>query len=133
MPMFGGTTMPHSGDELGADLVDLWEAGQYQLKPVAQQFRLAAGNLLLTDSVGHNFYRDGKLGGPYGPAKPAFDDFRDAVFEILRTTAENLELTGDAMVLAADEYAQTDDVAAKKFQELQPAVEAAHPQDGTPQ
>ncbi|MGA5305436.1 hypothetical protein ACPCHT_36440 [Nucisporomicrobium flavum] len=125
--------MPHSGDELGADLVDLWEAGQYELKPVAGQIREAAGALLLADNSGYNWYRDGKLGGPYGPAKPAWESLRDDFFEILRTTAENLDLTGDAMVLAADEYASTDSVAGKKFEELKPAVEAAHAQDGVPQ
>ena len=124
--------MPHRGDELGADLVDLWEAGKYELKPVAQQFRLAAGRLLLADNSGYNWYRDGKLGGPYGTAKGPFEELRDAFFEVLRTTAENLDLTGDAMVMAAEEYAGADGAAKKKFEELRPAVDSAHVDDKGP-
>ncbi|MBB4764699.1 hypothetical protein ACFQFC_10865 [Amorphoplanes digitatis] len=122
--------MSHSGEELGADLVDLWEAGRYELKPVAGQIRYAAAQLLQADAGGYNWYRDGKLSGPYGPAKPAWESLRDDFFEILRTTAENLDLTGDALVLAAEQYANTDSVAAKKFEELKPAVTAAHQPDG---
>jgi hypothetical protein len=118
--------MGHTGDELGADCLDLWEAGYYELKPLVDIFRDAAAQLDMTDAGMYNMYRDSKLGGPYGPVRDVWVDFRDDVFAILRETAENLDLTGDALMLAANEYMKSDQVAKDKFRELQPAVIAAH-------
>ena len=121
--------MGHTGEELGADCADLWEAGHYELKPLGAQFRDAAAKLAQTEDGEYNFWRDSKLGGPYGPVRPVWADFCDDVFDVLRQTAENLELTGDALVLAANEYANSDDVARRKFEELKPAIIEAQKTD----
>ncbi|MDT5040465.1 MAG: hypothetical protein QOE51_1450 [Actinoplanes sp.] len=124
--------MGHVGEELGADCLDLWEAGYYELKPLAATFRDAAGKLDLADTGLGNLYRDSLLGGPYGPVRDAWSDFRDDVFTILRETAENLNLTGDALMTAANEYMASDTTAQNTFKALQPAVVAAHPQNPVP-
>jgi hypothetical protein len=124
--------MGHTGEELGADCLDLWEAGYYELKPLASIFRDAAGKLDLTDTGMYNMYRDSKLSGPYGPLRDVWVEFRDDVFNVLRETAENLELTGDALMLAAQEYMNSDQAAKDKFAQLQPAVVAAHPEKEPP-
>lgn len=110
--------MGHTGDQLGADCADLWEAGQFKLKPLAEEFREAASHLDRADSGLSNMHRDGKLGGPYGPVREAWTAFRDDVFAALRETAESLELTGDALILAANEYARTDTEARRKFDQM---------------
>jgi len=124
--------MGHTGEELGADCLDLWEAGYYELKPLAQIFRDAAGKVDLADGGMSNMYRDDKLGGPYGPVRDVWSDFRDDVFAILRATAENLDLTADALMLAASEYIRSDQAAKDKLRQLQPAVIAAHPEKEPP-
>ncbi|GII21756.1 hypothetical protein [Planosporangium mesophilum] len=122
--------MGHTGEELGADCVDLWQAGNYELKPLGAQFRDAAAQLARTEECEYNFWRDTKLGGPYGPVRQVWADFRDEVVDILRQTAENLELTGDALILAANRYADTDEDAKRTFTDLKPAVIEAHKDDG---
>ncbi len=124
--------MGHTGEELGADCLDIWEAGYYELKPLAGIFRDAAAKLDMTESGMYNMYRDSKLGGPYGPVRYVWADFRDDVFAILRETAENLDLTGDALMLAANEYMRSDQAAKDTFNRLQPAVVAAHPEQAPP-
>ncbi|MEO3743484.1 hypothetical protein [Plantactinospora sp. B5E13] len=114
--------MGHTGEELGADCVDLWEGGYFELKPLGAQFGEAAGRLALTEGHEGCFWRSSELGGPYGPVRQVWADFRDEVHVILRETAENLDLTGDALILAANEYLETDTVAKRKFEELKPAV-----------
>jgi len=121
--------MGHTGEELGADCADLWEAGHYELKPLGARFRDAAAKLALTEDGEHNFWRDTNLGGPYGPVRSIWADFRDDVFDVLKETATNLELTGDALILAANQYLAADDVARQKFDELKPAVIAAQEAD----
>jgi hypothetical protein len=122
--------MGHTGEELGADCVDLWEAGYYELKPLGAQFRDAAAKLALTEDGESNFWRDTELNGPYGPVRQVWADFRDNVFNVLRETAENLELTGDALILAANEYTNTDAIAKQRFADFKPAVIEAHKNDG---
>lgn len=117
--------MGHTGEELGADCVDLWEAGHFELKPLGAQFHEAAGDLARTEAGEQNFWRSGELGGPYGPVRQVWADLRDEVVGILRDTAESLELTGDALILAARRYTASDEVAKRRFDELQPAVIAA--------
>jgi hypothetical protein len=124
--------MGHHGDELGADCLDLWEAGYYELKPLGVTFRDAAGQLDRADDGLYNMYRSSELGGPYGPVREVWSDFRDDVFAVLRETAENLDLTGDALMMAAREYMRSDKAAKDKFVQLQPQVIAAHPEKEPP-
>jgi hypothetical protein len=121
----------HKGAELGADCLDLWEAGYYELKPLGQTFNEAARQLDRHDAS-LILYRSSELGGPYGPVVDVWSDFRDDVFAILRETAENLDLTGDALMLAAREYMSSDKAAADKFRQLQPALIAGHPEKEPP-
>lgn len=124
--------MGHTGAELGADCADLWAAGHFELKPLGAVFREAARNLHLADCGLPNMYRDSRLDGPYGPVRDAWCDFRDDVFAVLRETAESLDLTGDALILAANEYLRADQAAKDEFDRLRPAILAAHPGEGRP-
>ena len=118
--------MSHSGEELGADLVDLYDAGRYKVGAVADQFRRAGGDLNGAAGYDGLFIRNPVLGGTYGPAKASWDTLRDAVVDVLATTATNLEDTGHALVMAADEYAGTDQAAAATYRELKAALDQSH-------
>jgi len=118
--------MPHSGEELGADLVDLYDAGRYKMKSVAELFRGAGGELVRTDGMTGVFARHPDLGGSSGPARRPWEALRDAVVEVIFKTAANMDDTGLALMMAADEYAKTDDVARKKFEELRGALDRSH-------
>ncbi|WP_199512221.1 hypothetical protein [Nucisporomicrobium flavum] len=117
--------MPHSGEEFGSDLVDLYDAGRYKLKAVADQFRTAGGELFRTDGTGI-LARHPALGGTYGPAKASWEDLRDAVVDVIFKTAANMDDTGLALMMAADEYAKTDEVARKKYEDLKGALDQSH-------
>jgi hypothetical protein len=118
--------MSHSGEELGADLVDLYDAGRYKMKAVAEQFRLAGGELFRTGGQTGAFARNPALGGGYGPALEPWEQLRDAVVDIIFRTASNMDDTGLAPMMAADEYAKTDQAAARKYEELNAALDRSN-------
>jgi hypothetical protein len=116
----GRRTMPDSGQDLGADLYQLWRAGRDNMPSVAAVF--ANANRSVSDT--HNgmeaaFSRSDHFGGgTYGPVYPAFTALRDELQRILGDTAVNIELTGEALCLAATEYAKTDAGAAAELARL---------------
>nr|MDT0657598.1 hypothetical protein [Micromonospora sp. DSM 115978] len=57
-------------------------------------------------------------GGTYGPVYGPWKDLRDELESILSATATNLELTGEALCLAATVFAATDEAAAAEFNRL---------------
>lgn len=118
--------MPHAGEELGADLVDLYDAGRYKMKAVAEQFRTAGGTLFRTDGQTAVFARHPALGGSSGPAREPWEALRDAVVDVVFTTAANMDDTGLALMMAADEYAKTDDAARRKYEALKGALDQAN-------
>jgi hypothetical protein len=112
--------MPHSGRDLGVDLYHLWLAGTDNLPSVAGEYVVARNEVASTE-VGliGAFRRSERFGGgPYGPAHAPFVALRDDLRRILADTAENLELTGEALRLAASGYAQTDSAAAAELERL---------------
>ena len=118
--------MSHAGAEFGTDLVDLYDAGRFKLKVVAEQFRQAAGELFRTEGQTEVFARDPALGGRSGPARQPWESLRDSIVDILLTTAANMDDTGEALMMAADEYAKTDDVARLRYVELKAALDRSN-------
>ncbi|MFC4107594.1 hypothetical protein [Micromonospora zhanjiangensis] len=64
------------------------------------------------------FLRSPRLGGPYGPAYEPWRALRDEMRKILTQTASNLELTGDALCIAAENYERSDTAAEAEFNRL---------------
>jgi hypothetical protein len=111
--------MSKHGEELGADLYELWVAGHRQLPQIAVQFVKAGHDLSLTEPNDDVFWRSAEMGGGSGPALAEFARFRDTMMAIFRDSQENLELAGEALTLAANEYALADHDAARRLRELQ--------------
>src|SRR6266511_2122846 len=110
--------MPHSGEEFGSDLVDLYDAGRYKMK--------AGGELFRTDGLTGVFARDPALGGTYGPAKAPWESLRDSIVDVILKTAANMDDTGLALMMAAEEYAKTDEAASARYHELKAALDRSH-------
>ena len=109
--------MPDKGTDLGADLYRLWQAGRDNLPSVAKVFADANNHVASTSSAGATpFIRSAEFGsGATGPIYPAWTALRDQLQTILGRTADNLEQTGQALCLAATEYAKTDIDAANEL------------------
>lgn len=128
--------MPDTGIDLGADLYLLWRAGRDNLPSVAAVFATANRAVAETDDGLDNAFRrsDHFGGGAQGPVFPQWTALRDELQLILANTAVNLEATGDALCLAATEYAKTDEAAAREFERLRidsgdpPRTDVPHPQ-----
>ncbi|HEY2947409.1 MAG TPA: hypothetical protein VGJ53_03265 [Micromonosporaceae bacterium] len=110
--------MSKSSDELGAELYELWFAGERRLPAIAEEFATAASRVGGSMNGESAFWRPSELSGPYGAARGPWVSFRDEVYDILKETADNLDLTGEALSLAAREYAKTDRAAAAKLEQL---------------
>jgi hypothetical protein len=112
--------MPHSGRDLGVDLYHLWLAGTDNLPSVAAEYVVARNEVASTDiGLIGAFRRHERFGGgPYGPAHAGWTALRDELRTILAETAENLDLTGEALRLAASGYARTDSAAAAELERL---------------
>ena len=111
--------MPDTGKDLGADLYHLWLAGKQNLPSVADQYGKAAAGVSSTQSVASVMWRPSRFGGDtYGPVYYSWTALRDELQTILSETAGNLTLTGEALVLAANQYAKTDRAAAAEMKRL---------------
>ncbi|GAB3800462.1 hypothetical protein GCM10027605_16050 [Micromonospora zhanjiangensis] len=111
--------MPDSGKDLGVDRYRLWQAGSKDWPMVASHYTKAGHSL---DEALHGlaqaFLRSPRLGGPYGPAYEPWRALRDEMRKILTQTASNLELTGDALCIAAENYERSDTAAEAEFNRL---------------
>jgi hypothetical protein len=112
--------MPDKGKDLGADLYELWLAGKADLPAVSGAYLGAADTVRDTSNLDFAaMYRPTRFGGDsYGPVYYAFSTLRDELFDMLSTTADNLALTGEALCVAATEYAKTDGAASAEMQRL---------------
>jgi hypothetical protein len=108
--------MPDSGKDLGADLYGLYTAGKDYLPSAAGQYREASR--LIAADLTLMFRRSDLLGGPYGPAHGAWTALHREMHRILAETADNLDSVGEALCLAAQQYARTDAAAADEFRRL---------------
>jgi len=71
------------------------------------------------------FRRDPAFGGTLGPAFGPWTQFRDELASIMRQTAENLEATGHALMLAADGYNGADQQAKDVLRKHESEIAAA--------
>jgi hypothetical protein len=112
--------MVDKGTGFGLDLYELWQAGRDRLPTVALQYTEANNAVAHTDDgLAAAFLRSPHLSGDsYGPVYPAWKTLRDELQTILHDTAKNLELVGEALCLAANEYAKADSAAEKEFNRL---------------
>lgn len=114
-----GGGMPDSGKIFGTDLYELWQAGTQYLPAVAVHLREAESEL---ESAGHHddaFRRPDRFGGGnYGPAYGAIAELRQWLATMLRQTAENLTDVSAVLLLAANEFAETDRAAGDAFRDL---------------
>ncbi|MDW5326428.1 hypothetical protein [Plantactinospora sp. KLBMP9567] len=108
--------MPKSGSDLGVDLYELWVAGERSLPEVAQQFAEAGKCFGQTESGDGYFSRPAEIGGGgYGPAQRAFAELRMTMSAVFRDSQSNLELAGQALKMAADNYDASDQAAMDQF------------------
>jgi hypothetical protein len=101
------------------DLYELWLAGEKQLPEVAAQFADAGKKFGLTQAQDGQFWRPAEFsGGGYGPMHAGFVSLRDSMAAVFRDSQSNMELAGQALKLAADEYAATDHKAMEQFRAM---------------
>ncbi len=100
--------MAEDQTRLVVNYVDLWEAGELQLKPLAEHYRTVAGRLFAAEAGIDLLWRPQELGGPYGAVRGAWQYLADTALTMLQETAENLTATGEVLVMASEEYAEAD-------------------------
>lgn len=109
--------MSKSGEALGADLYDLWNAGTHLLPKAAGAVELAYAETPVTSA--YACARGGALGmGANGPAG-ALDRVLDLLNKALSDTGRNLREVGEALVVVADDFARTDRAAAAELHRKQ--------------
>ncbi|AVT36672.1 hypothetical protein [Plantactinospora sp. BB1] len=105
------------------DLYELWVAGDRMLPEVAQQFAEAGKRFGQTESGDGYFSRPAEIGGGgYGPAQRAFAELRMTMSAIFRDSQSNLELAGQALKMAAENYATSDQAAVDQFNAMKDDV-----------
>ncbi len=112
--------MPDSGYDLGVDLYELWKSGHDNLPWLAWVVATANNDLAATaTAAGSAFIRPLEFGTElYGNAYWPWRGLRDELQRILGDTATNLELVGDALCMAAQQYADSDSAAADELNRL---------------
>lgn len=111
--------MPKSGRDLGVDIYELWLAGDKSLPLVGAQFADAGQKFGLTESQDGYFWRPAAFcGGGYGPMQQAFAQLRETMSAVFRDSQSNLEVAGQALKMAATEYAASDEGARKQFEAM---------------
>jgi len=107
------------GTDLGIDLFELYDVGSHKLPELATEYSIAAvGIATATAQATPLFTRPSEFGGVNGPLGPEWLSFSKTVGWLLDQTAKNLDDTGRALVMAADAYAEADDAAKRKFDQL---------------
>ncbi len=101
--------MPDTGADLGADLYELYRAGNDNLPNVAEEYVTAA------TSVGNSqsFRPPGQ-----GNAPAQWNSLATHIAQILNDTAKNLDDTALALIMAVNEYAATDAAAKAELDRL---------------
>lgn len=115
--MFGGV-MVNSGTAFGADLYELWRAGRDNLPAVAAEYAKANAFTAETGGMAGAFQRHEQFGGAQGPVSAVWRSLRDDLQTMLGDTSVNLRLTGDALCMAATEFARTDEAASAELNRL---------------
>ncbi|GIE27641.1 hypothetical protein Ait01nite_006860 [Actinoplanes italicus] len=116
--------MGSTGTELAADCVDLWKAGEYELKPLVAHYRQVIDLIAGAESGMSHLWRHESLGGSFGPVRDVWERVAEVAIQALRESAENLDATADVLTMASEEYLVTDAVAAREFEKLKSAAVA---------
>jgi hypothetical protein len=111
--------VPHSGDDLGVDLYNLWVSGSKHLPAIADQFRMARDEMNKSDSYDEAFRRSPSIGGDStGPAHEGWLVFREAVVRVLQDSESNMIEAADGLRITAEQYATADALAGRKFADM---------------
>jgi hypothetical protein len=111
--------MPDVGKNLGVDIYELWLAGTARLPAVAALYDEARRNVATTDDNALTALTiPSALLGNHGEVLGPWTTLRNELLQILSDTATNLTLVGDALVMAAKAYADTDHRAEHEFDRL---------------
>lgn len=115
--------------ELVADCVRLWEAGELKLKPLGVHYQTVVARITAAESKLSALWRSELLGGPYGPARGAWEFLADTAIIMLRETAENLTATGEVLVMASEEYQEAEQINTDAITNAKASV--THAQNGS--
>jgi hypothetical protein len=111
-----------TGKELAADLYQILVVGKSDLPTVAAEYREAVSKV---DSAGaaapHAMRRPPFFGADQ--VQQAWLDLRDELGRFLSESEDSLGDAGRALVMAVDQYAETDTVAAKELDRLREGYE----------
>jgi len=107
------------GVTLGLDLWELYRAGKQSLPAVATEyynagFRVGRAGALVEGA----FTRPAIFGGAQGPACGEWMELMSTIMRFLGDTGENLDATGEALVMAANTYSETDRAAGRELHRL---------------
>lgn len=115
--------MVHTGQDLGADLFELWKAGKVFLPQVAEVYLQANGTVADTskeDTAAFSRpvpdYRRGGFNDQSGQVYPHWQALRDRFQEILGKTAANLVGQGEALMTIVKMYADADEEARRALE-----------------
>ncbi|MFI1992066.1 hypothetical protein [Actinoplanes sp. NPDC020271] len=109
--------MPKEHEDLGVELGQLWDAGHRDLPAVTAVLTSARSDLTRAPRAWESaFRRPVEFGtGHHGKVYTALSRMNDVMVTILRDSAENLNLAAEALLLAAEVYADTDERAAREL------------------
>lgn len=96
-------------DETRVDIENLWEIGAYYLPSLAKIYGTAAGRLHQTRAKEANLFETpGMPAGTTSLALFSFQELRDQLQNVARSTCINLRDSGAGCVKAADDFSATD-------------------------
>ncbi|WP_027341566.1 hypothetical protein [Hamadaea tsunoensis] len=109
-----------TGDPLGARLELLVRAANHDLPIVSAAFARVAGKLQTTESdVSGAFWRPAEFeGGGADKHVAAVAKFAGIVIDCVKSAEHSIELTADALRIAAQEYSRTDQQAGRALTDL---------------
>lgn len=111
--------MPDSGADLGFDLFELYRAGKQNLPNVAAEYGAAASSVKAAGSQAADaFSRPEQFGGARGPAYAEWSELQKIIEKLLYETEDNMIDTGQALILAANTLAATDQAAKDNLDKL---------------
>lgn len=102
-----------SGSRFGVDLYHLYYAGRQRLPHIADLYATMTEQVHRTQSYSRAEFT--RPNGGLHPAHALWMELRDELQEILRQSAINFWDTGVALVQTANDYARTDEEAARAF------------------
>ncbi|GAB3262001.1 hypothetical protein [Kineosporia babensis] len=127
--------MARKGEDLGVSIYGLWRAGNEKLIPISGQYRDMGRALQAVPQMHTVLLRHDDLAvaparsmtsraymaaegavGLSGPVAGPLEEMRQILADIFVSTANNLEDTGHALILAADRYSETDEAARIKYE-----------------